>query len=393
MTRPHDMKHLAQLYPVALADVQHLREKEKTYQGSWKRSGGRSAWFMLRRKIDRLLEMMKKPEDLSGFSIAEVDRIVETLRDRAQSAILEKRDLEVVRYLRDSYMAENVFAKIREAPGGEDGSVLAEIRDLRRYLLLVEAEMVSRGAIEEPNEDGDGVLDLYSRVAHATGARREDVKAILLCAAYSGGVNFLESTEAPERKFGVPSERRVPRYDPGTVHEPPFVVQAPCGGTIEVRGVVEKNVIDAELAAFEGLDPWLILKSGWRAASETEQERGALNVLYDEHGAGLMKLTPDLAESQRFQLDMVVRSNASVASTLIKSALECYVEVEGAKLHVLDVSRVPPDYRSAWPHLQREYNAHELSMLENWKTKLYSFHEPETKWKLKEHFEAWIRET
>jgi hypothetical protein len=33
-------------------------------------------------------------------------------------------------------------------PLGTDGTVLAEVRDLRRYLLLVEAEMVARGVVE-----------------------------------------------------------------------------------------------------------------------------------------------------------------------------------------------------------------------------------------------------
>jgi hypothetical protein len=38
---------------------------------------------------------------------------------------------------------------VQSDPSGRDGSLLAEIRDLRCYLLLVEAEMVSRGVVKD----------------------------------------------------------------------------------------------------------------------------------------------------------------------------------------------------------------------------------------------------
>jgi hypothetical protein len=52
-----------------------------------------------------------------------------------------------LRYICDSHVAEDIFAKIEERPSGDDGTVLACLRDLRRYLLLIEAEMVSRGIV------------------------------------------------------------------------------------------------------------------------------------------------------------------------------------------------------------------------------------------------------
>jgi len=49
---------------------------------------------------------------------------------------------------------------IAAAPGGEDGTVLAEVRDLRRYLLMAEAEMIEQGAIvfrtDRPGSPEDG---------------------------------------------------------------------------------------------------------------------------------------------------------------------------------------------------------------------------------------------
>jgi hypothetical protein len=146
--RPHDMDHLNKLLPVALDDVRHLEMKEVTYQGSWKRGGGRSAWFMLRRKIDRLLEMMRRPDTPADFSI---DKI-------CSQAVFPH---EHMKYLTDCYAAEDVFAKIEEAPSGEDGTVLAEVRDLRRYLLLVESEMVARGVVATEKSEPERAVPRY----------------------------------------------------------------------------------------------------------------------------------------------------------------------------------------------------------------------------------------
>ena len=43
----------------------------------------------------------------------------------------------------------DIFAAIRKDPSGKDGSMLAEIRDLRRYLMLVEAEAYAQGWIAD----------------------------------------------------------------------------------------------------------------------------------------------------------------------------------------------------------------------------------------------------
>jgi hypothetical protein len=84
-----------------------LLEKEKTYKGSWKKRGGVGAFMMLARKWDRLENMLE-----------------------------------------GSKPAYDLFAEIEANPSGCDGTILAEVRDLRRYLLLVEAEMTARGTLE-----------------------------------------------------------------------------------------------------------------------------------------------------------------------------------------------------------------------------------------------------
>lgn len=103
------MKHLEFLEQVTIQDCATIREKEATYQGSWKRRGGVGAFMMLARKWDRIENMM-------------------TTQSERQF---------------------DVFHGIEQDTSGRDGSPLAEIRDLRCYLILIEAEMLSRGALDK----------------------------------------------------------------------------------------------------------------------------------------------------------------------------------------------------------------------------------------------------
>ena len=100
----YDSAHMKYLSDVATDDVALLMEKEKTYKGSWKKRGGVGAFMMLARKWDRLENILS-------------DQV-------------------------DKY---DIFAGIDNDPSGDDGTVLAEVRDLRRYLLLVEAELTAQG--------------------------------------------------------------------------------------------------------------------------------------------------------------------------------------------------------------------------------------------------------
>lgn len=115
---------------VSRHDVAFISVKDHSYRGSWKRGGGRSAWFMMRRKLDRLLALMEPPAPPPGWPTAVAVGVDNT------NALLRLTQ------------SEDIFAMITARPGGEDGTVLAEVRDLRRYLMLVEAEMVARGVVE-----------------------------------------------------------------------------------------------------------------------------------------------------------------------------------------------------------------------------------------------------
>lgn len=121
-----NMMHLNYLQPVAEGDVATLQRKEATYRGSWKRRGGVGAFMMMARKWDRL------------------EGILQT------------------------QFKYDVFGAIAAAPSGDDGTVLAEVRDLRQYLALVEAEMVSRQVVT-PQPNGVSVepyRSVIDQIAH-----------------------------------------------------------------------------------------------------------------------------------------------------------------------------------------------------------------------------------
>jgi hypothetical protein len=97
------MSYLDRISKVAHADVEGLLEKERAYRGSWKKRGGVGAYMMAARKFDRIENQISD----HGFDIFKA------------------------------------IASIN----GPDG-LIDDIRDLRRYLMLIEAEMLERGAIK-----------------------------------------------------------------------------------------------------------------------------------------------------------------------------------------------------------------------------------------------------
>jgi len=91
------------LTSISLADVDALVEAQQSYGDSWKRRGGVGAFMMLARKWDRLEKQVEENN-------------------------------------------HDIFKAIEEDTRSE--GVIDDIRDLRRYLLLVEMEMLERGCIE-----------------------------------------------------------------------------------------------------------------------------------------------------------------------------------------------------------------------------------------------------
>ena len=96
---------------IAKKDAKKLHEAEQSYGDSWKRRGGVGAFMMLARKWDRL-EKQVNENDFDIFKASTKDK--------------------------------------------RDEGIIDDIRDLRRYLLLVEAEITEDD--DKPNYDDEKFL-------------------------------------------------------------------------------------------------------------------------------------------------------------------------------------------------------------------------------------------
>lgn len=109
--------HITFLDEVARDDVKGLEVAERNYGSSWKKRGGIGAFMMLSRKWDRI-ENALRPSD----------------NDESRSN------------LKAHHVAPwDIFGAI--AADTRPEGIIDDIRDLRRYLLLVESEMRARGAV------------------------------------------------------------------------------------------------------------------------------------------------------------------------------------------------------------------------------------------------------
>lgn len=111
--------HLTYLDEVARDDVRGLEVAERNYGSSWKKRGGVGAFMMLSRKWDRI-ENALRPMD-----------------ERQELAHMSTNNGKPV-------APWDIFGAI--AADTRPEGIIDDIRDLRRYLLLVESEMRARGA-------------------------------------------------------------------------------------------------------------------------------------------------------------------------------------------------------------------------------------------------------
>jgi len=115
--------YLNRLRDVADEDVKGLMKAQQSYGDSWKRRGGVGAFMMLARKWDRLENAMTTP-------------VVLRAGDGEEMAV-------------DRY---DIFA--RTLADGRAEGLIDDIRDLRRYLLLVEGELRARGMNLKHRDNG-----------------------------------------------------------------------------------------------------------------------------------------------------------------------------------------------------------------------------------------------
>ena len=102
MNENEKLKYHRHLEAITKADIDYVRRKDAQYNASWKKREGAGAFFTIVRPWDRF----------------------DTISQAA---------------------GYDIFKKIREEGlEGPDGSLIACVRDLRRYLLLLEAEMTEQ---------------------------------------------------------------------------------------------------------------------------------------------------------------------------------------------------------------------------------------------------------
>jgi len=128
---------------VAMDDIEGVIFARQAYGDSWRAEGGFSAYFNVKRKIDRFINLLKRDHAGPFYRVA---REGDQLLARPDARVDPVTPTTVTGFYRDKY---DLFGHIEAdiAEGGE--TVLDTVRDLRRYLLLVEAYLVEQ-AIDLP---------------------------------------------------------------------------------------------------------------------------------------------------------------------------------------------------------------------------------------------------
>jgi len=123
------LTYLEFLQDIANEDVAGLLKAEKSYGDSWKRRGGVGAFMMLARKWDRLENALRPFNDKAGQGTARVTGAT-SLQACAAWDIIRAAELD-----------------------SRSEGIIDDIRDLRRYLMLVEAEVRARGGQHGAHRD------------------------------------------------------------------------------------------------------------------------------------------------------------------------------------------------------------------------------------------------
>lgn len=114
--------------PISRADIAGLQKAQKSYGDSWKKRGGVGAFMMLARKWDRIEEALRPSNEFAGQGCANIVSGTTTAcaaYDVLRAAEIDKRS----------------------------EGIIDDIRDLRRYLLLVESELLARGIVHGIHRD------------------------------------------------------------------------------------------------------------------------------------------------------------------------------------------------------------------------------------------------
>lgn len=117
--------YLAQLDQIAKDDVEALEKAEKSYGDSWKKRGGIGAFMMLARKWDRIERALSPGDGDSGPT----------------------QEAQMVSQCKEHVRPYDILQGIESDKRAE--GLIDDIRDLRRYLMLVEAEARAQGHLHD----------------------------------------------------------------------------------------------------------------------------------------------------------------------------------------------------------------------------------------------------
>jgi hypothetical protein len=349
------MNHMQHLETVALSDCAVLHSKEATYQGSWKRAGGISAWFMARRNLDRLITMMAPkqfpdhittPQNVTD-TLAALDHIVHHASDARNLPGTAEVTRQILAMLGDRFTANDIFAKIRANPGGEDGTVLAIVRDARRYFMLVEAEMIAEGVVEPESKTYEQETriyvepdtDVYQLIADEKGLSRQEVKDRIHALFYG-------NPPAEPQNGGYAAEHAERRR--------------------------AEAVSDGGSQHASTLYPWQATKE---QIDSLRQRNGILvDVFYTQRAGNVWQLEP------------------VVGSQLCPREIYSAYRPAGATRWTLKRGEVPLEIWDNFPQLQLELNTKEHEDSREDFRFMYEFHESAQKWILRPQFVEWGRE-
>lgn len=129
-----EVTYLDHLQSVADGDVAGLKKAQLSYGDSWKRRGGVGAFMMLARKWDRLENALRPMNEGAGSGTAFLARP----KDGGCVVTNGCAPYDIFRAAEIDTRAEGL---------------IDDIRDLRRYLMLVEAEVLARGTVHGTHRD------------------------------------------------------------------------------------------------------------------------------------------------------------------------------------------------------------------------------------------------
>lgn len=128
-------------------DLAVLQKKDVEYGGSWKKRGGANVFFMLCRKWDRLEEQLKPKTDGESFGAAVMEDVVKAAAfPDANANFFSGYGRLIDEKIEEAGSAWDIIKAAVE--DDRDEGILDDIRDLRRYLVNVEAEILCQKAKE-----------------------------------------------------------------------------------------------------------------------------------------------------------------------------------------------------------------------------------------------------